>query len=188
MGGRAAKPEVVAQLRALTGALTSSHGLSLAVKHRRWKKIVKRQDCQKKTLSLHLQGIPAGCWEALLPSPQVQTELQTLCPCWGCVMQLCPAGLQAMSFRSKNDVFDHHVGGKKTVRRTVSTRLMKCSPVEGSVHSFLQGTLAMPRMRHGISTSSRAEKHKPSTQTQPASLNTAKGSCTSQHSLLGSKS
>lgn len=38
---RAAKLEMVAELTAFTGALPSRHGLSLAVKPRRWKKLVK---------------------------------------------------------------------------------------------------------------------------------------------------
>lgn len=101
-----------------------------------------------------------------------------------CAMQNC----KAISFRSKNDMFDHHGEKKKIMRRSVSAWLMKYFPVERSVHSFLPGTLAMPRMRLGFSTSSRAEKYKPSKQTEPASLVTSKGNCTYQHDLLGSKS
>lgn len=110
---RAGKPEMVAQLPAFTGALTSRHGLSLAVKHRSWKKLVKRQ-----ALSLHLYEVLAACWEALLPSPKAQTGLQTLCHCWGLCDEAVPCRITATPFRSKNDVFDHHMEKKQKQKQT----------------------------------------------------------------------
>lgn len=79
------------------------------------------------------------------------------------------------------------VGGKKHSEEVCQHSINEVFPVERSAHSFLPRTLTMPRMRCGISTSSRAEEHKSGKQTQPASLITSKGNYTYQHNMLGSK-
>lgn len=167
---------------AFTEALTRSNGLSLAVKPHKVE-----EACQKASSVSASVRDPRGLVGSAAPFPKDAGWEPDPGPplrlVWcSCAVQNCTQHLLGAKMTCLT------IMGEKIVRRSVSTRLVKYFPVERSVHIFLPGTLAMPRMRHGISTFSRAEKYKYSKQTEPASLITSKGNCTYQHNLLGSKS
>lgn len=167
---------------AFTEALTTRNGPSLAVKPQKVE-----EACQNASfICIFMKSWKSGGggaapfpkdtgWEPdLLPPPR---PVQRTCAVQNCRQH--PLG-------EKRHVWPSW-GEKKITRRSVSTWLMKYFPAERSVHSFLPGTLAMPRNETWDQHLFQSWEIQIQ-QTESALLVTSKGNCTYQHNLLGSKS